>query len=296
MRAFSTAGALVVPVIAAAAVAAPMAASPAFAAPATGIVYVIQGVNATTMALSVDGKDVAGSAAAKTIVGPLHLSAGTHTVTARNVDQSTIVTSSVTVKAGASVDAVVHRQVDPSAKPVFTAYTNDLSPVSTGSGRLVVAHTAAVGPADVRVKGKVLFSNIASGEALTLTVPSGSYSVDIVPTATSGPAVFGPADLPVEANALTRVFAIGVAATKSMDAVVQVLPLQSRGSGAMPAKVNAGGGGQAQALIREQDPSSLTGSDHSAGEARVLAGGAALGGAAALLLAGVSRRRRAGHR
>jgi len=296
MRALSTAGALVVPVIAAAAVAAPMAASPAFAAPATGTLYVIQAVNAATMALSVDGKQVAGSAAAKMIVGPLHLSAGKHTVTARNVDQSTIVTSSVTVNAGASVDAVVHRQVDPSAEPVFTTYTNDLSPVSTGSGRLVVAHTAAVGPADVRVRGKVLFSNIASGEALTLTVPSGSYRVDMVPTATSGPTIFGPADLPVKANALTRVFAIGVAATKSMDAVVQVLPLQSRGSGSMPAKVNAGGGGQAQALIRDQDPSSLTGSDRSGGaEGSVLAGGAALG-AAALLLAALSRRRRPGHR
>ncbi len=277
----------------AAGVVAPLTLAPASAADATGTVYVIQGVNASKMALSVDGKEVAASADAKTIVGPLQLGAGTHTLTARNVDQSSFVTSSVTVKAGASIDAVVHRQVDPSAKPVFTIYTNDLSPVSTGSGRLVVAHTAAVGPADVRVKGKVLFSNIASGESLTLTVPKGSYPVDIVPTATSGPTVFGPVALEVRANALTRVFAIGVAATKSMDAVVQVLPLKSRGSGAMPAKVNAGDGGQASALISRYDAASLNGTRPQIPVNGALAGSAGLCAGGLLLVASTRRRRSA---
>ena len=95
----------------------------------------------------------------------------------------------------------------------------------------------------------MLFSNVANGEQLTLTVPRGSYPVDIVPTATSGPVVFGPVDLPVAAASLTRVFAIGVAATSSMDAVVQVLPIATRGSGADVSRVDAGTGGQAQSLI-----------------------------------------------
>lgn len=125
---------------------------------------------------------------------------------------------------------------------------NDLSTVAAGSGRLVIAHTAAVGPADVRVDEKVLFANIANGEALTVTVPAGTYKVDIVPNATSGPVVFGPATLPVAETALTRVFAIGVAATNSMDAVVQLLPLGVRGTGATPSAVNAGDGGQAADL------------------------------------------------
>jgi hypothetical protein len=90
---------------------------------------------------------------------------------------------------------------------------------------------------------------VANGEELTLTVPSGTYPVDIVPTAATAPVVLGPVDLPVAASALTRVFAIGVAATGSMDAVVQVLPVASRGSGSTVSKVDAGDGGQAQALI-----------------------------------------------
>ena len=97
-----------------------------------------------------------------------------------------------------------------------------------------------------------LFANVANGESLTLTVPAGSYTVDIVPTAATAPVVFGPVTLPVKAASLTRVFAIGVAATGSMDAVVQVLPLTARGSGIPPASVNAGDGGQAQALIADQ--------------------------------------------
>ena len=212
-------------------------------------VYLIQGVDATTMALSVDGKQVAAKAAAKTIVGPLRLSPGSHTVTGTPEGGGAAVNATIQAKAGSSTDAVLHRSVDPTKPPVFTTYPNDLTPVTAGSGRLTVAHPAAVGPADIRVKGKVLFSNIANGEELTLTVPAGTYPVDIVPTAATSPVVLGPVDLPVAKAALTRVFAIGVAATGSMDAVVQVLPVATRGSGSSVSRVEAGDGGQAQELI-----------------------------------------------
>jgi hypothetical protein len=231
----------------------PMTAGHASAAEATGTVYVVQGVADTAMTITVDGKAVATAAAAKTIVGPLTLSAGSHTVAAESPTRTETVTASVSVTAGSNVDAVLHRQVDPSKPPVITTFPNDLSAVTAGSGRLVVAHTAAVGPADVRVDQKVLFANIANGEALTVTVPASTYSVDIVPSATSGPVVFGPANVPVAPTALTRVFAIGVAATSSMDAVVQVLPLSVRGSGTKPSTVNAGDGGQAAALVSATD-------------------------------------------
>lgn len=211
-------------------------------------VYLIQGVDATTMALTVDDRTVAAAAAAKAVVR-LTLAPGQHTVAARPASGGPTVTATLRVAAGSSTDAVLHRQADVAKPPVFTAYRNDLSPVTAGSSRLTVAHTAAVGPADIRVKGKVLFANVANGEQLTLTVPAGTYPVDIVPAATSGPVVFGPVDLVVGKASLTRVFAIGVAATGSMDAVVQVLPVATRGSGEVPSRVDAGDGGQAQALI-----------------------------------------------
>ena len=211
-------------------------------------VYLIQGGDDTTMTLGLDGKQVRAQAAAKAIVGPLRLSPGSHTVTGAP-GSGAPVAATIQVEAGSSTDVVLHRQVDPTRPPVFTTYPTDLTPVTAGSGRLTVAHTAAVGPADIRVNGKVLFSNVANGEELTLTVPGGTYPVDIVPTAATSPVVLGPVDLPVAKGALTRVFAIGVAATGSMDAVVQVLPVATRGSGSAVSSVEAGDGGQAQELI-----------------------------------------------
>lgn len=208
-------------------------------------VYVVQGVAGETVSIAVDGNAVDDAAAAKTIVGPLALAPGEHTLTVDGQGDVLDVEATFEVAAGASVDAVIHRQVDPTAAPIVTTYDNDLSKVAKGSGRVAVAHVAAVGPADVRVQDEVLFANIANGEVLTLTVPAKTYPVEIVPAATDGPAVLGPVDLPVAKAALTRVFAIGVAAEGTMDAIVQVLPLGVRGSGKSPTLIDAGSGGQA---------------------------------------------------
>jgi hypothetical protein len=220
--------------------------------------YLIQGVDDTAITLSLDGKRLAAEAAPKAIVGPLRLQPGRHVVQAKSADGAPV-EATVQLAAGSSTDVVLHRQVDPTQPPVLTTFPNDVSAVTPGSGRLTVAHTAAVGPADIRVRGKVLFANVANGEELSLTVPAGTYPVDIVPSTASGPVVFGPADVSVQAAELTRVFAIGVAATDSMDAVVQVIPVASRGTGRTPERVDAGDGGQAQsridALAARQTPS-----------------------------------------
>jgi hypothetical protein len=252
------------------------------AATGTATLYVIQGVDGAAMDLSVDGKVVAAGAASKTVAGPLSLKAGQHVMQAAG--PAGPVQATLTLAAGSSTDAIVHRRVDPNQPPIITIFPNDLSAVSSGSGRVTVAHVAAVGPADIRVNGKVLFANVANGEQLTLVVPSDTYSVDIVPTAASSPVVFGPANLPVKAASLTRVFAIGVAATNSMDAVVQVLPVSTRGTGNDPSAVDAGDGGQAQALIRahEQGSGATIGS--------LMAALAGLGVATAVVAAAVRRR------
>lgn len=248
----------------------------------TGSVYLIQGIADATVAVSVDGRVVAPSAAAKKIIGPLTLSTGSHTVSVVGDGGLQSVTSKITVTAGGSTDAIAHRQVDPSAPPVITTYENDLSPVGAGKGRVVVAHTAAVGPADVRVDGKVLFANIASGEDLTLEVPAKTYPVSIVPAAAAGPTVLGPVQLPVAEKSLTRVFAIGVAARGTMDAIVQVLPLATRGNGTTPGRVESGNGGAAQQLMDDSSGGTQRGG--------VLAGAGLLVAASAFV---VVRRRRA---
>lgn len=202
-------------------------------------VFVVQGVPQSTVDVTIDGKSVRQSAAPKSIIGPLDLSRGDHTVAFKASDWE--VTSDFTITA-ASTDVVVHWPADETEKPVVTVFSNDTSPVAAQKGRLTVAHTAVVPPADVRVDNKVLFSNIANGEFVSADVPSGAYSVDIVPTGQDGNPLFGPVSLPVRKGLLTRVFAIGEPTNNSMDAIVQTLPLHQSGTRA-PDLVDAGSAG-----------------------------------------------------
>lgn len=250
-------------------------------------VYLVQGVTGSTVAIKVDGHSVSTKAPAKAIIGPLSMTPGKHTVWVKGSTADQDVTSTISVDPGASMDVVVHHQVDPAAPPQITTYTNDLDPVAADTGRVVVAHVAAVGPANVLVRGKVLFANIANGEALSLTVPAGSYPIEVVPAATKGPPVLGPVNLPVKANALTRVYAIGVAKAGTMDAIVQVFSVGMRGTGATPSKIDTGNGGQAVPLIQAAR-------DQQSGSAGALG---AVGAVTVALLAGggvvLARRRRA---
>lgn len=220
-------------------------AAPASAASGTGEVYVIHGLSDTVADIVVDGEVVIEDAEPKTIAGPLELSAGEHVIELREPEGGTpMLSARVDVEAGSSVDLVAHRRSNPQQEPVLTVFPNDLSPVAPGRARLVVAHTAAVPPADILVDGEVLFSNVANAESLSLVVPEDVYTVAIVPAAAEGPVVYGPVDLEVEAGALNRVFAFGDPAEGTMDAVVQTLPLPVEGA-ATPSRVETGTGGQA---------------------------------------------------
>lgn len=232
--------------IAAAAAFAPVAAATTTAD--TGEVYVIHGLPGVTADVLIDGESVQSGVAAKTIVGPFDLAAGDHTVTLQpTAGMADELSAMVTVEAGTSLDVVAHKGADPTAPPVITVYTNNMDPVAADKGRLVVAHTAAVPPADIRVNGQVEFSNVANGEVLWILVPAGTYSVDIVPTGTAGPAVFGPVDLTIAGGQLTRVFALGSVEEATMDVVVQTMPLPIEGSDT-PSMVETGSGGQAAAF------------------------------------------------
>ncbi len=202
-------------------------------------VYIVQAVPDSTVSVSVDGSSVGNGLAAKDVVGPFTMAPGKHTVVFKSAKWR--VSSSFT-PAGANSDVVVHWPADATKTPHVTVYENDMSAISADKGRLIVAHTAVVPPADVRVDEEVLFANIANGEFVAADVPAGSYNVDIVPTGQKGPQVFGPVALPVAGGKLTRVFAIGEPTNGSMDAIVQTLPLRQAGSSA-PDVVDAGSAG-----------------------------------------------------
>ncbi len=223
-------------------------AAPAGAATAqTGQVYVVHGIAGLGLEFYVDDRSICETEMTKTIIGPLTLPAGTHTMSMRQ-GKKIIAKEAFTVAPGSSTDLVAHRFADASRAPTMTAFPNDLSAVAPGKARLLIAHTAAVPPADVLVNGEALVRDMANGESTTSVLPGGSYQVAVVPTAISGPAFLGPKSLPVRAGTLTSVFAIGDAAAGTMDAVIQYLSVPIVGA-VKPGQVNTGDGGQAAALF-----------------------------------------------
>jgi len=224
-----------------------LTAVPASAASGTGTAYVLQGLPGVTADVSVDGRTVATGVAAKTVVGPLRLSAGRHVV-ALTSKGTRLVSAGVSVAAGASVDVLGHWAAEAPTRPLMVALPDNLSPVGAGKARVVVTHGIAGPPADIRVNGKVLFRSVANGESLSVVVPAGTYRVAAVATL-GGKTLLPEASLPVKAGTLTRAIAIGAPDSPS-DVLVHVLRIPGPVSGdRMPSHVRTGGGGQAAALF-----------------------------------------------
>src|SRR3954454_20618199 len=230
------------------ALAAAVPASAATAPTAKGTVYVLQGMPGVTADVVVDGATVARGVAAASVVGPLRVPAGRHTV-ALTSGGTQLVSGGVTVERGASLDVLGYWAAETPTMPRITVLPNDLSPVAAGKARVVVTHRIAGPPADIRVNGKVLFRSVANGESLTVVVPAGTYRVAAVATL-SGQTLLPEASLPVRAGTLTRAVAIG-APGMTPAVLVHVLPLPGRVSAGdrMPSAVRTGGGGQAAALF-----------------------------------------------
>lgn len=248
----------VLPVMLAALVAAgpALVAVPAEAAAGANL-YFVQGLPGRTLDISVDGRQVASGVAGGKLVGPFAVAAGKRMITAEQGGKP-VIRREVTAGSGASLDVVIHQPVSPTGAPLLTTYVNKLTAVPKDKAGLRVAHDAAVGPADIRVNGKVLFSNVANGESLDVVVPAATYKVDIVPTGATSPVVLGPLDLPVQAGYLTRVFAIGAPSQKTMTVALGTIKVPAAGSD-KPGLVNTGTGGQAAGLDQVQSSAGQSG-------------------------------------
>ena len=215
-------------------------------------IYVVQGIPGKALDIAVDGRTVKRGVNTSEVVGPFAVEPGSSTLTVTDGDE-TVLERTMAVAAKSSSDVVVHLASSTTAPPEATVFDNDLDAVPQGKGRLTVAHTAALPPADIRVDGKVLFSNVANGESLTLVVPAGVYGVDIVPTGQRSPRFLGPLELSVTGGSLNRVYAVGDPDSDSMNVSVHVIKTAARGSAA-PTEVNTGTGGQAVGFTRGYTP------------------------------------------
>ena len=191
-------------------------------------VYVVQGLPGRSVDVTVDGKQVATGVKTAAVVGPFKVRPGSRKVTFSD-GGTELLSRSFKVGARSSWDVVVHLPAGGSTDPTVTVFRNDTSSVPRGKAELVVAHTATVPAADVRVNGKVLFSDIANGQSLDLTVPVATYKVAITPTGKSSPVYLGPVSLTVKGGAVNRVYALGDPDNNTMNVAVHVLAAARRG-------------------------------------------------------------------
>ncbi|SEQ70414.1 DUF4397 domain-containing protein [Microlunatus flavus] len=224
-----------------------LTAGPSFAA-GTASVYVVQGLPGRTVDVTVDGRTVAKGVKTAAVVGPFKVKPGSRKISFSDGGDQ-LLSRSFDVKARSSWDVVVHLPAGGSTDPTVTVFRNDTSAVPRGKAELVVAHTATVPAADIRVNGKVLFSDIANGQSLNLTVPVATYKVAITPTGKKSPIYLGPVSLTVKGGAVNRVYALGDPENNTMNVAVHVLAAGSSGS-ERPKKVDTGTGGEAAGVVR----------------------------------------------
>jgi hypothetical protein len=211
---------------------------------ATGAVQIIQAVPGTSVGVLLDGKRVKQGVAEGTILGPYPLSAGKHEVRFVDASGDIAVNTTVTVRAGTASDVVLHRPAAVSGEPVVNVYSTPRKPIGPGKARVLVAHTATVPPADVRVDGKVVFTDIANGEYAEADVPAGSHKVELLPTGQTTNPILGPLDVKLAPRTVTMVYAVGQPSNGSMKVIAHAAPIESDGT-VQPAAIKTGSAGLA---------------------------------------------------
>ena len=197
-----------------------------------GQLFVVQAVPGATYAVWVDGEQEQDGVETGTVIGPLDLGASDHEVRFEP-EQGEAMTANVQVRAGAGVDLVLHLPADPGGDPVADVYRVSSKPVAPDMARVLVAHTATVPPADVRVDGQVVFEDIANGEYATADVPGGQHSAEVVPAGTSEDPILGPVDVDLPPGTVTMVYAVGTPTDGSMNVISHQEPIATRSAGSL---------------------------------------------------------------
>lgn len=211
-------------------------------------VVLIQAAPGMTTSISLDGRMVSPAVGSGTVLDPVRLTPGTHTVQFTPTADAAAVTSSIKVRAGSSNDVVLHFPASPGGKPVLTSYATPRKPIGPGKARLLLAHTATVAPADVEFDQKTVFRNIANGEYAQADVPKGEHRVALLPTGLTSPTLLGPLDVRLAPRTVTMVYAVGTPKNGSMDVITHVVGLDADGSIA-PTSIRTGSAGLAARVL-----------------------------------------------
>jgi hypothetical protein len=210
----------------------------------SGTVTLVQAVPGRAVEMRVDGRELHRVAHVGDVI-PVRLPAGRHAVAF--VRRGSVVRATVWLRPGSSVDVVLHRPAGVQEASVVTSFPTPTRPIRAGWARILVAATANLVPADVRVDGRVVFADIANGESATIDVPAGRHLVALVPTGQRTPAVLGPLKVTVAAGTVTMVYAAGGPPAGALPAIVHTMARGNHGEAA-PGSVHTGTVGLARDL------------------------------------------------
>lgn len=159
------------------------------------------------------------------LAGPLDLAPGTYTVAitagdATDASSPAIGPVDLTLEGGMNYTAVAH--LDEAGTPTATLFTNDISTLGAGEGRLTVRHVAAAPAVDVLAGGSAVITNLSNPDESLLTLPAGTVSASVAAAGTTDP-VIGPADVTVTEGSNTIVYAWGSLTDQNLALAVQTV-------------------------------------------------------------------------
>ena len=226
-----------------------------FAAPANAIsastadLSVLHAVPDTPVDVWVNGKVLLPNFQPGTLTDALDLAAGDYTVVITKpgdpVTANVIGPVTLTLAAGTSYTVVAH--LDASGTPTATLFTNDLSTIPAGQGKLTVRHVAAAPAVDILANGAPAFKGLTNPNEVKADLPVGTISAAVAAAGTTAP-VIGPADVQIQEGVNTIVYAWGSLDAKNLKLAVQTIS----GLHSNPGGVNSGQAGLAA------DPNPLT--------------------------------------
>jgi hypothetical protein len=236
-----------------------MAAALAFAGPAQAAdgdaqLSVLHGVPGLTVDVWVNGERTLDDFTPGTLAGPLALPAGNYAlaITAADAaDASAAVIGPVNVTLAANGNYTAVANLDAGGNPTANLFTNDVSQIPAGKGKLTVRHTAAAPAVDVLAAGSAVITNLANPNEQTLTLDPGTIPAAVAATGTTQP-VIGPADVTVAEGTHTVVYAWGSLTNNNLQLAVQTIDGLHTAPGAVPGgrsgAADDSGAGQAAAV------------------------------------------------
>ena len=201
------------------------AVAPANAAEDNAMLSVLHGIPDTPVDVYVNDELTIDDFQPGDLAGPLELPAGTYSVAltatdAADASDPVLGPIDLPLEAGGNYTAVAHLDAD--GAPTANLFTNDVSDIAAGEGRLTVRHVAAAPAVDVLAGGSAVISGLENPNEETLNLPAGTVEASVAAAGTTDP-VIGPAPVDVAEGTLTIVYAWGSLEDENLDLAVQTV-------------------------------------------------------------------------